>query len=580
MDMKKLPTRSGEEGIALVVTLLVVLVAGALVTGAVILGTNHMLVDRYWGRQSMLVAVADAGLEEARALVNGVKSAYPDDGYNTLESDATVYDGEGQAIPGVTRSLYVGPSGITSGQFGVFGSIVSVARDEGGGVAIRRLQIYEESFAKFAYFTDSEGGNIYFGGGDQIWGPLHTNDQIKIHSTRATFHDKVTTVQDVYQEQYGTFDKGYQEYATPVPMPETADLLELQAQAAAGGTAFSGNTNGAQGSATTRIEFVALDLNGDGDETDMDEGFIRVYQSADADWVVAKPGATYLEGSRNCGDYHDGVFVSSADHVPAVHGHDGKTALRQASRRCYLGGHDSIWGGFVANDGIGQWLQWPGPVDSRVSALRADANYLFPISRPLNPSFKGVIFVDGKVAVSGKIRGRVTVAATGNIIFADDITYVTDPGAGTCEDTAGYFSGNEVVMSYNPINAPWRPYAYQPYYSYDESAGEFFHGVVLALAKFTAEEYSSGSTSGQYCEGNQSGRGCIYLTGGIIQDTRGAVGLTSGAGYIKRYSYDKCAATQPPPYFPTTGVFVKGQYYNVDPAGFSIAQYFAMIAPI
>ena len=48
---------------------------------------------------------------------------------------------------------------------------------------------------------------------------------------------------------------------------------------------------------------------------------------------------------------------------------------------------------------------------------------------------------------------------------------------------------------------------------------------------------------------------------------------------MKRYSYDQCAATQPPPYFPTTGVFVKGQYYQVDPAGFDINSYFALIAP-
>ena len=41
----------------------------------------------------------------------------------------------------------------------------------------------------------------------------------------------------------------------------------------------------------------------------MDEGFIMVYQSNDPDWVVAKHG-TYLEGSRNCGDYHAGVFVA------------------------------------------------------------------------------------------------------------------------------------------------------------------------------------------------------------------------------------------------------------------------------
>jgi hypothetical protein len=286
-----------------------------------------------------------------------------------------------------------------------------------------------------------------------------------------------------------------------------------------------------------------------------------------------------LEGSENCGDYHDGQFVSAADHDPAIHGHDAAYALKSSSRRCYLGGADEIWNGFVADDGKGQWLQWNGPVDSRLRAVRADADYLWPITRPNNPDFKGVIFVDGKAIVSGKIRGRITVAATDNIVFGDDITYVTDPGAGTCEDIAGYFSGERVVMSNNLLNAPAQAPGSSTYYTYDESASEFFHGVVLALNIFTAEEYTSGSTSAQYCEGSRAGRGCIYLTGGIVQETRGAVGLTDGHGYVKRYSYDKCAATEPPPYFPTTGVFVKGQYYQVDPAGFDIEDYFALIAP-
>ncbi len=453
MNGKRTDDGLGNRGIALITTLLIVLVAGALVTGAVILGSNHMIVDRYWSRQSNLVALADGGLEEGQAQLNGNRSLFPDTGYSALESGVTVTDGAGNVIPGVTRSTYVGPTGIVSGQYGVFGSLVSEVRDEGTGVAIRRQQVYQESFAKFAYFTDNEGGSIYFASNDHIWGPLHSNDQIKIHSSRANFHDEVTTAEDVYQEQYGTFDKGYQEYTPVIPMPETADLLKLQVQAQAGNTAFTGNTNGGDGEATTRIEFIAVDLNGDGDTTDEDEGFIRVYQSTDWNWVAAKSDGSWY--TRQCGDYHSGVFVSAYNHVVATHGHSGTTALRATSRVCFLGGDDRIWGGFVASDGRGQWLTYPGTVSAAVQAARpADANYLFPISRTLNPDFKGVIYVAGKVLISGQIRGRVTVAATDNIVFGDDITYATDPGAGTCADMAGYFAGEQVVISNNLLNSP------------------------------------------------------------------------------------------------------------------------------
>ena len=56
---------------------------------------------------------------------------------------------------------------------------------------------------------------------------------------------------------------------------------------------------------------------------------------------------------------------------------------------------------------------------------------------------------------------------------------------------------------------------------------------------------------------------------------RGAVGLTSGEGYIKRYQYDACGATDPPPYYPTTGVFIKNRFYELDPTRFNVAGWYA-----
>ncbi len=332
---------------------------------------------------------------------------------------------------------------------------------------------------------------------------------------------------------------------------------------------------------------MALDLNGDGDSTDANEGFIRVYQALNnpngvTGEVPSDYGTRGLRNSRTCGHYHlDGTFVVADDHPWS--GPDSWVAsVTNVRRRCFLGGADSLFGGFVANDGRGQWLQWPGAVSPLVAG-RSDAQYLLPITRRLNPSFKGVIFVQGKVVISGTLRGRVTVAATDDIIIGDDIKYATDPGAGTCADILGIFSGDDVVIADNPINAPVRPKRFRSsnnsYRTYDDTKDEFIHGVVLALDIFTVENYSSGSSSAQYCESRRAGRGCIYLTGGIIQRQRGAVGLTSGRGYIKRYSYDQCAASEPPPYFPTTGHFTRGRIFEVDPTGFDVAAYYRLLTP-
>ena len=579
-----------ERGIALVVVLLVVFAVGAISSGAALMNLNVQLVNNYSNRVNLLESVADAGLEEARSRINGNSGLYPDSSFTTLENGASVTDAAGATIPGVRRTTYVGPTGITTGQYGVFGSIVSVAEDEHGNRVVRRGEIVQESFAKYAYFTNVEG-NIWFGGGDQIWGPVHSNDRIQIHSTGATFHSTVETNRYVSYAYNGDFRQGYSEGAPYIPMPDVAELNKLRGQASAGGTSYVGDFAGGTGRASTRIEFVGVDLNGDGQINGDNEGFIKIYQSNDERWVIGDAPSDYntngLRNSENCGAFWGGYFRRADD----MSSSQWDNLLQQNDRRCYPGGSDILNadalnpnGRFIANDGRGQWLAWTGAVAPAVAAARpADAAYLHPINRAFNPSFKGVIFVDGHVAISGNLRGRVTVAATGDIVIADDMTYVTDPGAGTCNDLMGIFAGGYVRVADNPINSPWRIFrpgtSNNPYRTFDDSTGEFIHGVVLTLNQFTVVNYNSGSSSAQPCQSSQAGRGCLYLTGGIIQRQRGAVGLTSGRGYIKRYSYDQCAAEQPPPYFPTTGHFAKARYFEVDPTGFDVQSYYDMLAP-
>ncbi len=584
--MLRMRLTQNERGIALITVLLVALVVGAISVGAALIMTNISLINRYNERQLALEAIADAGIEVGRSALNGNYSLYPDTAYNVLESGAAVVDAGGASIPNVRRWVYVGPTGITSGQYGVFGSVVSVAEDDFGNRVVRRGEIAQESFAKFAYFTDIEPSNISFGGGDQLFGPVHTNSYLKIYSSGATFWGPVTTALTVQGGQYGTFAQGYTEGVPPIPMPQTADLVKLRNQAQSGNTSISGNTLGGQGEASTRIEFIAIDLNGDGDVNGANEGFFRVYQSADPNWVTGEYPSDYsrryLKNSENCGHYHaDGSFVVADDHPSEPSSDSWQDAISDSDRRCYLGGSDSLSGGFNASDGRGQWLRWPGAVSPLVAG-RADGQYLFPLSRQLNPGFKGVIYVEGKVAISGVLRGQVTLAATTEIIIADDVTYATDPGAGTCNDMLGLFSGGDVVVADNTINAPVYGSGRRGYLTYDDSKDEFIHGIVLALDIFTVERYWSGPTSTEWCETRRWGRGCLYLSGGIIQRTRGAVATlrsSGGTGNLKRYSYDQCAFTNPPPYFPTTGYFFRSRYYEVDPVGFDVDAYYRSLTP-
>jgi hypothetical protein len=283
--------------------------------------------------------------------------------------------------------------------------------------------------------------------------------------------------------------------------------------------------------------------------------------------------------STICGDFHAGVFRSAAVHP--LGGHNANTALSSASRRCFLGGSPELTGGvFTADDPTGRWLQWPGAVNPTLAALRPlEAPYLFPITRALNPNFKGVIYVDGDVVISGVLRGRVTVAATGNIVIGDDIIYATQNPT-SCNDILGLFAGVDVVISDNTINAPFQLGGANPWRTYDDTGDEFVNGIVLALGVFTVENYNQAPGAGaEACQGQPWGRGCLFLTGGIIQFQRGPVGTTGGTGNSKRYAYNQCGLTDPPPYFPTTGRFDRGRYYEVNPVNFNVANLYAALTP-
>lgn len=578
---------SDERGIALVMVLLLAMALSALLVGASLVAMNAGLIRRYSERLAAVDDAALAGVEEARSSLNGNSALYPATGYATLENGVPVRDAANNVIPGLTRWTWAGPSGVSSGQYGVFGSIVSLVRDQQGVQVVRRLEVNQESFAKYAYFTDFEPSGICFGGGDQIFGPVHSNDDLCIYASGARFFDLVRTAGTISGAQYGIFSAGYQTGVNTIPLPTIAALTKLQAQAALGGMSFTGSTAGGTGQARTRIEFVAVDLNGDGDTTDDDEGFIKIYQATAGNegYVVASRPASILD-AVNCGDIKQGIgahgatpnFIATADH-PNSGGHAKQASLNDNTARCYLGGDNTLTNGFAATTpgGRGGWVPWGGAVDPRLTAVKgAEAAYLHPITRSLNPNFKGVIYVAGKVAISGTVRARVTLAASGDIIIADNLRQATDPSVGTCNDIVGIVGGGDIMVADNLINAPvnvqgssWK--TMRPVGNQDE----YIHAVLLTLNVFRVQNHDTGPTNRESCGATTWGRGCLQLTGGIIQRQRGPVGTTAGTGNLKRYSYNACAYTDPPPYFPTTGHFARNRIYEMDPVGFNVATWFA-----
>jgi len=625
--------RTDERGIALVVVMLLTVAVVALAAAAIFLTSSVTLVSKGHEREEELRNAADAGIEIGRSALNGTPSLFPESGYVALQLNQPVKDANGVNISGVTRSIYVGPTGSSTGQYGIFGSVVSVIQDQSGAVVVRRGELAQESFAKFAYYTDDEGAGICFGGGDNIFGPLHTNDNMCIYSSGARFRSDVEVAGTITGKNYGTFDQGYTERGAVIPLPTTADLAKLATYATQGGMNYTVPSGGSynQTQARMRVEFVSIDLDGDGRVTGPDEGFYRIYTdtgAVNADYVTANRAST-ANASRNCGHFHGSVFYSANRHrygsgfAPGHSGtappstNAGNEALSSTSTgaiRCWLGGDEHLFvtsaaGGptprntFVAADSFGTWVRYTaspdpiivaglknpasGTVDTSLTNRQLLAQYLFPLSRSYNPNSKGVIYVNGRVIISGVLNSRLTLASTDNILIGDDMRYAIAPGSAPCQGSnmLGLLSPDSIFVVDNTLNAPWdytggsNPTGSGTIRTYDDTPDETFQGVVLTLRSFTVENYDAGATNTERCQGTQAGRGCLFLTGGLIQDTRGAVGTTSGSGYVKRYAYDNCAFQTPPPYFPTTGRFSRNRYYEIDPIGFNVAAFFRGLTP-
>lgn len=621
-----------ERGVALIFTLILAFAVAALALGAITIGSNATLVSRFHATEAGLQSAADGGLEIARDSLNRAPAILPDTGYLTLVNNQPVKDASGTAIPGYTRSVYVGRSGGRAGGVGSAGqygnnlaSAVAVIRNVRGAVAARRLLLTQDSWSKFAIaVNDWTNGGIAYGCDEQVQGPFHSNTGLVLQSGCTTpkvlFTGPVTVrAASVTNQPSGNWTAGLQTSAPLIKWVTVADLNRLrsfaqEADAVNGDYDITGDPTLTTRTPNTRLDFVTIDVNGDG-IIQWDEGFVRVFKADDlADtslaYVTAKQWPRRPDGgvaarndndvnqvSRNCGALRGGVLITADSMMRALGWTNGSPSNAQrdsvralytsASRRCYLGGdphlftaREPIIGDTLTPDSTvtrprtnGSWItRRLGPISDLTVRRAGDASYLIPLGRNVN--FKGIIYVNGSVAVSGRLRGRVTVAATGNIMLADDLTYQTTPGSNCTEtgDILGIFSQKSVLIQDNNVQTPFRVNNTMTGLFDDTPSAANYNMFILTLEDWAGDNPgwpatvnpAEGALAGQTCGG--APRGCVRVTGGITEGYVRQVTYNPGnGGWAERHTYDVCGATSPPPYWPTTGRYSKNRYYELDP---------------
>jgi len=627
--------RRDRRGFALMAVILVSVVAATIALALSMLSMSNVLIQSASERAMTVDDAALSGLEVARARLNARLDTVPVTGYATIENGVVV---TGTPQP-ITRTTWVARVGNTDslsvgGEYGVQGEIVSRTVDASGNTALRRSLVFQQSFARYAYFTDigtNPGGTIlWFANGWTAQGPLHSNDSLYIWDgsyPQAVFRDDVTTAKGILNRGKGWFQKPPpREGVSRIELPSTAELNLVKNIAQRAGYVFTPSfTTGDSATITMRIEFVPVDIDGDGNTTGPDEGFFRVYQMRPAmphgnGWAMARTPAPPLAGvpvhdgavttldsllySHNCGvtDVVGGRVATPATFAaiaPLAAGNyrqrmrTKKDAFDDASARCFLGGDPRLTptGTFVASDAAGDWLpRTSGTVPAAVAA-RPDGDYLWPLSPRFNPDFRGVIFAEGRVGVSGTVRGRLTLVSRDNMIVLHELRQAVDPSTttGACtpdDDIIGLFSGRHVLWADNTLQSPqqrrdnsgngaaWLAGRkdFDPSPSRPDLA---VHAVALALGSIAAERAAPppGLAASSYVH-----RGTVRQVGGRIQSRAGQGGTMSGGflhGYVSDISFNQCALRFPPPYFPTTGHWSRGQFFEINPVGFDPARWFA-----
>jgi len=218
---------------------------------------------------------------------------------------------------------------------------------------------------------------------------------------------------------------------------------------------------------------------------------------------------------------------------------------------------------------LGRWQTYGGasnlPANLAPTRQTVERQYLFPLSTAYNPNYRGVVYSNGRLFLSGTVRGRVTLYVNGPVTLVDDVMYDQAPAdtANLCRNSFGLISRDSIMVADNAINRP-RVYATSVTPGDTSMQGGnrdyIFHGVAMALggsvSAFNAASAAPTTTPAFTCPTGSSftaAGGCMQIVGGTIMKTYAPPYSSSVAnsGLRPLREQDQCMMqNRRPPYFP------------------------------
>jgi hypothetical protein len=315
-------TPRSRRGAAILLVMLATIGIAALALSAIFMQSSAVLMTKYYDKERDFRYASEQAIQQGLAQMQMDTGWHlPDSGFVTVVSNGRLKDAYGNFLPTVRVNLYAGQSGTNTGQFGQFASLVAQAQDSLGNTRyVRRLEVEEDNFARFAMFTNQFSSGLCYGPGEFIKG-VGMSNQIWQSCNNPTYYDTISAHSSVNQigSPAATYIHGYKQNVPVIPMPTVAKLANLPTYAANANMSFTSVAKG------TRIEFYTVNMNPsatDTTETDPNEGFFRVFNDTSGNGSgegVAGSGidrayAYYNDSSAStnnwsvyndqCGDWH------------------------------------------------------------------------------------------------------------------------------------------------------------------------------------------------------------------------------------------------------------------------------------
>jgi len=390
-----------------------------------------------------------------------------------------------------------------------------------GRTEVVEMLVQQSNFGRYAYFTDYEVSSltnsaIWFKAGEIVDGPAHSNNTDGsvfhinyINSLASIFKADLTAVEDHMTFNPGqpateadflkVFSEGSRGYKLNVNRIELPETTTRQRNAAWGDTTGFPTTDG-------------VHINASGSSP---RGGIYVRGDSTVQFVA--PSGSTQEIRIAQGSYRYKVTVDRANN---------QTVLRR-------GASDWTWSNSTSGLTVTTYTGLP-------NGVLYSTGHITSLSGTLADSrMSGSTLVSRNAwTIATDLVGGKNVTITNHLQYATpaDPTRAWDDPLNLRAAALGIVARNIELDNVAPTNLT-------------------VHGVMLAGGRNT----SDGSF---YNEGwNTKSPGTLSLHGGIIQKKRGPVGTfnastgTQSTGFAKNYSYDRRMAVNPPPFFPTTGLY-------------------------